>query len=119
MDKKHFLHAAAFFAIIHPQYFTVTLMSTKSIIHQLRHVSETGEPLYVRRNKQVAAVIMLPGEYEALKEMEEIFEHFEMFETVQERLKSYDPSQNVTLEEICKLESKRGVTIKLNAEERN
>jgi hypothetical protein len=36
----------------------------------------------------------------ALKELEEVLEHFEIYEMLQKRMKKHDPAQIVTLEEI-------------------
>jgi prevent-host-death family protein len=72
----------------------------RELTQKLRDVSDTKEPLFVLRNNEVAAVVVSPEEYLTLKELEEILEHFEIYEMVQERMKHYDASRNVTLEEI-------------------
>jgi PHD/YefM family antitoxin component YafN of YafNO toxin-antitoxin module len=74
----------------------------RELTQKMREVSETKEPLYVLRNNEVEAVIVAPDEYAVLKEMEEVLEHFEIYEMVQERMKHYDRSKSVTLEEIRK-----------------
>ena len=75
----------------------------RELTQKMRDVSETKEPLYVLRNNEVEAVIVSSDEYAALKEMEEVLEHFEIYEMIQKRMKHYDPSRNVTLDEIRKL----------------
>ena len=72
----------------------------RELTKKLRDVSERKEPLFVLRNNEVAAVMVPPDEYKALKDLEEVLEHFEIYEMVQARMKHYDPSQNVTLDEI-------------------
>jgi len=74
----------------------------RELTQKMRDVSETKEPLYVLRNNAVEAVIVSSDEYAALKEMEEVLEHFEIYEMVQKRMKHYDPSHNVSLEKIRK-----------------
>ena len=74
----------------------------RELTKKMRDVSETKEPLYVLRNNEVEAVIVSSDEYAALKEMEEVLEHFEIYEMIQKRMKHYDPSRNVTLHEIRK-----------------
>jgi prevent-host-death family protein len=74
----------------------------RELTQKMRDVSETKEPLYVLRNNEVEAVIVSSDEYAALKEMEEVLEHFEIYEMIQKRMKHYDPSRNVTLDEIRK-----------------
>ena len=72
------------------------------LTQRLREVSETGEPLYVLRNNEMSAVILSAGEYEMLKNAEEILEHFEIAEVVGNRLKGYDNSRNIPWEKIKK-----------------
>jgi len=74
----------------------------RELTQKMRDVSETKEPLYVLRNNEGEAVIVSSDEYAALKEMEEVLEHFEIYEMIQKRMKHYDPSRNVTLDEIKK-----------------
>ena len=72
----------------------------RELTQKMHDVSDTKEPLYVLRNNEVEAVIVSSDEYAALKEMQEVLEHFEIYEMVQARMKHYDPSTSVTLEEI-------------------
>lgn len=74
----------------------------KELTQKLREVSETGEPLYVLRNNEMAAVILSTEEYEMLKQAEEILEHFEIAETVEKRLKGHDRSKNIPWEKLKK-----------------
>ena len=74
----------------------------KELTKKLRDVSETGEPLYVLRNNEMAAVILSADEYELLKQAEEILEHLEISETVKKRLKGYERSKNIPWEKIKK-----------------
>lgn len=74
----------------------------RELTQKMHDITETKEPLYVLRNNEVAAVIVSPDEYAALKEMEEVLEHFEIYEMVQKRMKHYDPSETVSLEKVRK-----------------
>lgn len=74
----------------------------KELTQKLRDVSETGEPLYVFRNNEMAAVILSADEYELLKQAEEILEHLEISEKVKKKLKGYDRSRNIPWEKIKK-----------------
>jgi prevent-host-death family protein len=74
----------------------------RELTQKMRDVSETKEPLYVLRNNKVEAVIVPSDEYATLKELEEVLEHFEIYEMVQKRMKHYDPSENVSLEKVRK-----------------
>ena len=74
----------------------------KELTQKLREVSETGEPVYVLRNNEMAAVILSTEEYEMLKQAEDILEHFEIAETIKKRLKGYDRSKNISWDKIKK-----------------
>ena len=74
----------------------------RHLTQRLREVHETGEPLFILRNNEMAAVILSTGEYELLKQAEEILEHFEIAETVEKRLKGYDRSKNISWDKIKK-----------------
>jgi|GEM_PF-329049 len=74
----------------------------KELTQKLREVSETGEPLYVLRNNKMAAVILSADEYELLKQAEDILEHLEIAETVDQRLKGQDRSKNISWDKIKK-----------------
>jgi prevent-host-death family protein len=74
----------------------------RELTMRLRKVHETGEPLFVMRNNEMAAVILSADEYELLKQAEDILEHLEISETVETRLKGYEPSKNISWEKIKK-----------------
>lgn len=74
----------------------------KELTQKLREVSETGEPLYVLRNNEMAAVILSSEEYELLKNAGDILEQFEIAETVEKRLKGHDRSKNIPWDKIRK-----------------
>jgi len=74
----------------------------RHLTQRLREVHETGEPLFILRNNEMAAVILSTGEYELLKQAEDILEHFEIAETVEKRLKGYDRSKSISWDKIKK-----------------
>lgn len=74
----------------------------KELTQRLRDVSDTGEPLYILRNNEMAAVILSTGEYKLLKEAEEILEHLEIAETVEKRLKGHNRAKNIPWDRIKK-----------------
>ncbi len=78
----------------------------RELTQKLKEVSETGEPVFVLRNNEMAAVIVSAEEYELLTQAEEILEHLEIAEEVEKRLKGYDRSKNIPWEKIKK---KRGL----------
>jgi prevent-host-death family protein len=74
----------------------------RELTQRLRNIQETGEPLFILRNNEMAAVILSADEYELLKQAEEILEHFEIAESVEARLKGHDRSQNISWDKIKK-----------------
>jgi prevent-host-death family protein len=74
----------------------------RELTQKLREVHETGEPLFVLRNNEMAAVILSTEEYELLKQAGDILEHLEIAEVVEKRLKGYNRSKNIPWEKIKK-----------------
>jgi prevent-host-death family protein len=74
----------------------------RELTQKLREVHETGEPLFVLRNNELAAVILSSEEYEILKEAEDVLEHLEIADGVERRLKGYDKTKNVSWHKIKK-----------------
>jgi prevent-host-death family protein len=72
----------------------------KHLTELIRDLPRKGEPLYVLRNNEMAAVIVSPDDYELLSEAEELMEHIEIYEMVQKRLK--DPRPNIPWETVKK-----------------
>ena len=72
----------------------------RELTQRLKEVSETGEPVFVLRNNEMAAVILSAGEYELLKEAEEIIEHLEIADKIEKRLKGHDRSKTISWEKI-------------------
>lgn len=72
----------------------------KELTQKLREVSDKKEPLYVLRNNVLVAVILSAEEYERLKAVAELFEHLEIAETVEKRLKGHDRSKNIPWEKV-------------------
>lgn len=78
----------------------------KEFTQRLRDVSETGEPLYVLRNNEMAAVILSADEYALLREAEDILEHLEISAVIRKRLKGHKRSGNIHWE---KVKQKHGI----------
>ena len=74
----------------------------RELTKRLKEVSSSREPIYVLRNNEMAAVILSAEEYELLKQSEEILEHIEIAEKVENRLKVYDRLKNIPWEKIRK-----------------
>ncbi len=74
----------------------------RELTQRLKEVSETGEPVYVLRNNEMAAVIVSTEEYQLLKEAEEVIEHLEIAEAIDRRLKDHDRAKNIPWEKVKK-----------------
>ncbi len=72
------------------------------LTQKLKEVSETGEPVYVLRNNEMAAVIVSTEEYELLRQAEEVIERLEIAEKIDKRLRGHDRSRNIPWEKIKK-----------------
>ena len=74
----------------------------RELTQRLKEVSETGEPVFVMRNNEMAAVIVSAEEYELLTQAEEALEQLEIAEKVEKRLKGHNRSKNIPWERIKK-----------------
>ena len=72
----------------------------KQLTQTVRNLSDSGEAVYILKNNNMEAVLLSYQEYEYLKEIEEIFEHFEIKNIVDSRLKNYNPNKNISWDKI-------------------
>jgi PHD/YefM family antitoxin component YafN of YafNO toxin-antitoxin module len=63
-------------------------------------LSDSGKAVYILKNNNMEAVLLSYNEYEYLKNIEEIFEQFEIKDMVEKRSKKYDPKNNISWEKI-------------------
>jgi PHD/YefM family antitoxin component YafN of YafNO toxin-antitoxin module len=66
----------------------------KELTQTVRNLAETGEPVYILKNNNMEAVMVPFEEFEYLKNLEEMFEYFEINEVVKKRLKNYNQKEN-------------------------
>ena len=86
------------------------LIDTKNIIsitqlqreltQKVRDVISDGESLYITKNSQIKVAVISFEELEYLRELEEIFEQFEVKDLLDKRLRNYDPGKNVSWENV-------------------
>ena len=67
----------------------------RELTKKMKEVSETGTPIYILRNNEMAGILISPEEYRLLKQAEEILEHFEIASIVEKRLKGHNRSKNI------------------------
>ena len=72
----------------------------KELTRKVRELSDTGKPLYILKNNNMEAVMVSFNEYEYLRELEEMFEHFEVKSILENRLKNYDLKANISWEKV-------------------
>jgi PHD/YefM family antitoxin component YafN of YafNO toxin-antitoxin module len=72
----------------------------KELTQTVRELSDSGKAVYILKNNNMEAVLLSYDEYEYLKNIEEVFEQFEIKNTVEERLREYDPRNNISWEKI-------------------
>ncbi|GAB1481985.1 hypothetical protein MASR2M78_08000 [Treponema sp.] len=72
----------------------------KELTQTVRELSESGEPVYILKNNTMEAVILPFDEYKHLVDLEEMYEYFEVNETINERMKNYKQSKNIDWQSI-------------------
>ena len=72
----------------------------KELTQTVRDLSDSGKAVYILKNNSMEAVMLSYKEYEHLKEIEEMFEQFEIKNLVEIRLKNYEPQKNIPWENV-------------------
>ena len=72
----------------------------KELAQTVRSLSSSGEAVYVLKNNNMEAVLLSYHEYEYLKEIEEIYERFEIKNSIETRLEKYNSEKNISWESI-------------------
>ena len=72
----------------------------KELGKTVKELSDSGEPVYILKNNNMEAVLLSYHEYEYLKEIEELVEQLEIKNVIENRLKNYNPKNNVSWEKI-------------------
>jgi PHD/YefM family antitoxin component YafN of YafNO toxin-antitoxin module len=72
----------------------------KELTQTVRNLSNSGKAVYILKNNNMEAVLLSYHEYEYLKEIEEIFEQFEIKNVIEARLEKKKKKNNVSWENI-------------------
>jgi PHD/YefM family antitoxin component YafN of YafNO toxin-antitoxin module len=72
----------------------------KELTQTVRDLSNSGKAVYILKNNNMEAVLLSYHEYEYLKEIEEIFEQFEIKNIIEARLEKYHPQKNISWENV-------------------
>jgi PHD/YefM family antitoxin component YafN of YafNO toxin-antitoxin module len=68
----------------------------KELTRRVRDLSVSGKPLYILKNNNMEAVVVPFSEYEYLKDLEEMFEYFEINSMLEKRMKEHQSQENIT-----------------------
>jgi len=72
----------------------------KELTKKVRELSSSGEALFIMKNNNLEAVMLTFEEYKLLRNMEEVFDQFEIKSMLDERLADYDPETNLSWEDV-------------------
>ncbi len=72
----------------------------KELTRKIRALSDSGKPLYILKNNNMEAVLVTFEEYEYLKNLEEMFEYFELGSMLKKRMQGYNPENNTSWESV-------------------
>jgi len=72
----------------------------KELTQTVRKLSNSGKAVYILKNNNMEAVLLSYKEYEHLKNIEEIFEQYEIKKMIETRMEKYNPKHNIPWESI-------------------
>jgi len=72
----------------------------KELTQTVRSLSTSGKAVYILKNNNMEAVLLTYKEYEYLKEIEEIYERLDIKNTIETRMKNYNPNKNISWKKI-------------------
>ena len=88
--------------LIEPKQMIPITRLQKELTQTVRNISDSGKAIYILKNNNMEAVLLSYSEYEYLREIEEIFEQFEIKNLIDSRIKNYNPKNNVSWAELQK-----------------
>jgi len=86
--------------LVEPKQMMPITKLQKELAQTVRNLSSSGKAVYILKNNNMEAVLLSYNEYEYLKEIEEIFERFEIKKVIQSRMEKYNPKNNVSWKSI-------------------
>ncbi|GBR75478.1 antitoxin Phd-YefM [Candidatus Termititenax persephonae] len=81
------------------QMMSITSLQ-KALTRTVREVAQTGKSVYILKNSSMEAVLLPYTEYAYLKNLEEVVEQLEIKNMLKERLKKYNPKNNISWEKV-------------------
>ena len=86
--------------LIEPKQMMPITRLQKELTQTVRNISDSGKVIYILKNNNMEAVLLSYNEYEYLKEIEEIYEQFEIKNLIDSRIKSYNSKKNVSWDKL-------------------
>ena len=86
--------------LVEPKQMVPITRLQKELTQTVRSLSTSGKAVYILKNNNMEAVLLSYREYEHLKEIEEIHERQEIKNIIENRMKNYDPKNNISWENI-------------------
>ncbi|MCL2213709.1 MAG: type II toxin-antitoxin system Phd/YefM family antitoxin [Treponema sp.] len=86
--------------LVEPKQMVPITRLQKELTQTVRTLSSTGEAVYILKNNNMEAVLLSFKEYEYLKEIEEIYERYEIKKIIDKRMETYNPKNNVSWKKI-------------------
>ena len=86
--------------LVEPKQMIPITRLQKELTQTVRSLSSSGKAVYILKNNNMEAVLLSFQEYEYLKDIEETYERQEIKKMIGDRMKNYDPKNNVLWEDI-------------------
>jgi len=74
----------------------------KELTRTIRNLANSGKAVYILNDNNMEAVLLSYHEYEYLKELEDVFERYEIKNMIETRMENYNPKDTVSWEDIKK-----------------
>ena len=86
--------------LVEPKQMIPITRLQKELTQTVRSLSSSGKAVYILKNNNMEAVLLSYQEYEHLKEIEEAFERLAIKNTIDTRMKNYNPKKNISWKSI-------------------
>ena len=86
--------------LVDPKQMVPITRLQKELTQTVRSLSTSGKAVYILKNNNMEAVLLTYREYEYLKKIEEIYERLDIKNTIETRMKDYNPENNISWESV-------------------
>ena len=88
--------------LVEPKQMMPITRLQKELTQTVRNLSDSGKAVYILKNNNMEAVLLSYQEYEYLKDIEEIFERFDIKSIIDTRMEKYNPKNNISWKDLKK-----------------